>query len=199
MKRTIASILVAGLAVAFMAGCAKAPEQEVAAAKSAIEAAKSAEADRYAAPEFTAAQDSLNAAMAEIEKQNSAFPLSRNYDHARKALTAVATAASAAQTNAVAAKEKVKIEADSAIAQTKVAIEDARGLLKKAPKGKEGKEALEAISNEISLVDSSLVEASTLVSSGDFMGARDKANAGLEKIASVSEELKTAIEKTGKK
>jgi hypothetical protein len=90
----------------------------------------------------------------------------------------------------------MKAEADSSIAQATAAVAVARDLLKKAPKGKEGKEVLVQISNETAVVESTLVQATALKAANDFLGARDKANAGLEKIVSINEELKNAIAKS---
>lgn len=193
--------LVVGAVVGLMlAGCAKAPQVEIDAAKAAIEAAKTAEANVYVAESFASAEKSLADAMAEVEKQNAAFAMSRNYAQAKTLLAAAATQAQAAQTASDAAKQAVKAEAEGTLATVQTALVEARKLLDKAPKGKEGKEALAAMAAELSTVDSSLVGAQTQIQSGQFAAARDALNASKAKVDQITGELTAAIEKSkGKK
>ncbi len=183
------------LMLALVSGCAKAPQEAVDAAKAALETAKQAEADRYLADEFKAAQDSLNAALAEIETQNSKFALTRNYDKAAKLLEAATTLANSANANVAAKKDAVKAEAQQLLTDLQTALTDAKALLKKAPKGKEGREALEAIKGELATVETSLTEAPALIDSGDFMTAKDKLTAWYQKVQQIIEELNQAIAK----
>ncbi len=188
---TILSVMLLMLVI----GCAKPPQTEMDAAQAALTAAKDAEADRYLPAEFNAAQDSLNAAMAEVESQKSKFALTRNYDRAKQLLDSAVKAATAAQNNVAAKKEEVKLEAEKLIADAETALVDAKALLKKAPKGKEGREALELIQSELTSVENSMVDVKTQLANGDFLSARDKANAGLQKVNSIKEELNQAIAK----
>jgi hypothetical protein len=176
-----------------MAGCAKVPQETVDAAKAALDAAKAAEADRYLADQFNAAQDSLNAAMAEIETQNSKFALTRNYDRAKALLESVISAANAAKDGVAAKKEEVKAEAQSLLTSAQAAVEEVKKLMAKAPRGKEGREVLEQMQAELSGVESSWAEANNALNSGDFLGARDKAKAAADKLASLKQELEDAI------
>lgn len=188
------------LALVMVIGCAKAPQQEVDAAKAALDAAKAAEADRYLPAEFNAVQDSLNAALAEIEKQNSKFALTRNYNRAKALLASVLTLANQAKDQVAAKKEEVKAQATQLTTDLQAALDEAKKLLKKAPRGKEGREALEAMTNELTTVENSMADVTTLMNNGDFLSAKDKLAAGLEKVKSIIEELKAAIEKRyGKK
>ena len=181
--------------VALLSGCAKAPQETIDAAKAAVEAAKAAEADRYLADQFNAAQDSLNAAMAEVEAQNSKFALTRNYDRAKALLESVVSAANAAKDGVAAKKEEVKAETQNLMTQAQTAVEETKKLLAKAPKGKEGKEVLEQMQAELSGVETSVADASNAVNSGDFLGAREKLKAALDKANSLSQELNEAISK----
>ncbi|MGH7496027.1 MAG: DUF4398 domain-containing protein [bacterium] len=183
------------LLLAFLAGCAEAPKQAVDATNAALEAAKAAEADRYAADLFNAAKDSLAAAMTEVENQNAKFALTRNYGRAQQLLDSALTGLNNAKDAAAANKEKVKVEADTLAKALAAGIENAKKLMTKAPRGKEGKAALEMIQNDISAVEASVAEISTAAASGDYLSARDKAQAGLAKINSIVEELNQAIAK----
>lgn len=190
-------VLVVGLilVLALVSGCAKAPQQAIDAAKAALDAATQAEANRYLADEFKAAQDSLNAAMAEIEAQNSKFALTRNYDKAAKLLEAATSLATNLTSQVDAKKEEVKAEAQQLFTDLQNGLLDAKNLLKKAPKGKEGKEVLEAIQGELTTVENSLVDVTDLMNNSDFMGAKDKLMAGLTKVNQIKDELTQAIAK----
>ncbi len=183
------------LMLALVSGCAKAPQESVDTAKAAVDAAKQAEADRYLADEFKAAQDSLNAALAEIETQNSKFALTRNYNKAAALLESATTLANSAAANVEAKKDEVKKEAEQLQADLQTALTDAKALLKKAPKGKEGREALDAIKNELTTIETSMTEVPALIDSGDFLGAKDKLTAWLQKVNQIKDELNQAIAK----
>ena len=87
------------------------------------------------------------------------------------------------------------MEADTLAKALAAGIESAKKLMTKAPRGKEGKAALEMIQNDITAVEASVAEISTSTANGDFLGARDKAQAGVAKINSIIEELNQAIAK----
>jgi hypothetical protein len=181
--------------LALLSGCAKAPQETIDAAKAALDAAKTAEADRYLADQFNAAQDSLNAAMTEIEAQGSKFALTRNYDRAKALLESAVAAANAAKDGVAAKKEEVKTEAQNLMTQAQTAVEETKKLLAKAPKGKEGKEVLEQMQAELSGAETALTEATGAMDSGDFLGARDKVKAALDKANALNQELADAISK----
>jgi hypothetical protein len=200
MKKTGFLMTIAALSIAgMMFGCSKAPQKELSAAKAILDSAAVMEADKYMPAEFSAAQDSLNAAMIEIEKQKSANLLARNYDRAKSLILSASIAARHAQIQAPEEKRKVKAAVDTLLAQASAKVGEANALLAKAPKGKEGKAALEAIGNDISTVKASLADAQALSDKGDLVSARDKANAGISKLDSIKAELTTAIEKTSSK
>jgi hypothetical protein len=199
--KTLVAVLVVIFAMTLIVGCAKVPQQELDAAKAAVDAAKAIEADRYAPELYNAVKDSLNAVTAEIEKQNSKFALFRSYSKAKTMLAAALTAANTAKETAVANKEKVKLEAADLLAKIGPAVDDVKKVMKKAPRGKEGKAALEAMSADLTAVEAAVAEANTAVANGDYLTARDKAQASLQKVASINEELQQAIakKKGGKK
>lgn len=181
---------------AVVSGCSKMPEAELAAAKSAVESAKQAQADSYATTEFQAASDALTAAMAEIEKQNSKSPIGRNYDQVKTMLSEVTVKAQEAQNNAASGKEAVKMDVEGALSSVTASITEAKDLLGRAPRGKEGKAALEAMAAEIAAIESSIASVATLIESQDFLAARDQIAAGSAKLDSIKTELSGAIDKT---
>lgn len=193
--QSILIVLLIGLVALFFSGCAKVPQELVDAANMAIEEAKTAEANRYLAQEFNTAQDSLNAAMTEIETQNGKFSLFRNYDKAAKALEAVKTVADEAKVKTAARKEEVKAEAEGLLTEINATLADTKKLLKKAPRGKGEKAAVQMIESDLTAVEAGLTDVTTLLTSGDFLGAKDKAQASLSKLNSLKNEIQTAIDK----
>lgn len=189
---TLASLAV--LAFLFTS-CAKLPEMEMTNAKAAVEAAKAAEADRYVTAEYRAVQDSLNVAMTEVENQKSKFALFRSYKKVTVKLNNVVTLANTVKENAGIKKEEVKNQAQQALAEATTLVAEVKDLIVKAPKGKEGKEALEAIQSDLALVEASLAEVSTLINNGDYLTALDKVKAANDKAASLKAELEEAIAK----
>ena len=198
MRKLIAVVVPLIFAV-LIAGCAKAPEQELSTAKAILDSARTAEADKYVTAEFNAAQDSLNAAIAEIEKQNTGGALTRNYDKAKAMLASASSLAKSAQAKAQTEKQRMQAEVDTLLGKTSAMITETKDLLSKAPKGKEGKAALEAIGTEISTVEASVGEAQAMKTNGDLAGAQGKLNAGIAKLDSINVELNTAIEKASVK
>jgi hypothetical protein len=178
-----------------MIGCAKEPVQELSAAKAAVASAKAAQADIYVAREFAAVQDSLGAAEAEIARQKAASGISRNYDKAKATLASVLALAAPLNAKAIEEKAKVQADADKAAAKLTSSVSEAKGLAKKAPKGKEAKALFEAKAKEIAEVEATIADIQSLKTSGDFSGALDKANAGIAKIESIKTELSAKPEK----
>lgn len=178
--------------------CAKMPQEELDAANAAVEAAKSVEAQRYLAADFNALQDSLNKAMTMIETQKSKFSLFRSYKDAKALLTEVTAMAGTLKDNAIIRKEEVKNEVQATLAETNTLITEVKTLITKAPRGKEGKAALEAIQTDLAGVETALTEVETLVTNGDYMTAQEKVNAAKEKTNSLKAELEEAIAKTKK-
>jgi hypothetical protein len=182
-----------------LASCAKAPLQDVDAAKAALQSAKDAEAERYVSGQYMDAKDSLDVALAEVEKQNAKFAWFRKYDDAKSMLQTAISNANAAKNSAVAEKDKVRKEAEDTLLQAQAAVASGRDLLTRAPKGKGERAAVEAIKADLDAVETSFAEVSNAITQGELMSARDKARASLDKANSLNDELKIAIEKTTKK
>jgi len=185
--------LTALLVLAF--GCAKAPQEQVTTVRSILDSVQVAEVEKYAPEQYKAAQDSLSAAMAEIEKQNSKFALTRKYNKAEMQLESASSIARSAAQQAVANKARIKAEAEDMMTQMQAAVAEAKTLIQQAPRGKEGAAAIASITNDVAAVEMTATDVATAMGKEDFIGARDMARAGLEKIQAINEELKQAIEK----
>jgi hypothetical protein len=105
------------------------------------------------------------------------------------------------------ALDKAKAAWDKAIsinvelmhAEATTLVTEVKDLIMKVPRGKESKEALEAIQNDLTLVEASLAEVSTLLNNGSSMTALEKAKAARDKAMSLKTELEEAIARKGGK
>jgi len=193
MKNKLFLGLASVLMIAFFSSCDKMPQAEIDAANNAVEQAKVAGAEIYLSEQYLAVQDSMKVAMENLELQKS--KLFRNYDEPKLQLAKVAELAAQLEQNTVIKKEEVKTEVQSAIEQVKTVQTENNDLLAKAPKGKEGKAALEAIKSDIDAVNNSMVEIENLFNQGEYKVALDKVTVLSEKAVSINNELKEAIEK----
>lgn len=193
MKRNFIFALLAAVAIT-LTSCGKVPQAEIDSARAAVENLKTIQADVYVAVDFLALQDSLNAAMENVEKVNSKF-LFKNFDEAKTQLeTVIATSATLAEKTET-VKAEVKLEAETALVAAQSLLDENKKLVEKAPKGKEGKAAIDAIKAEIAAMETALTETSSLLESGNFMTAKDKVKAASAKLTSLNEELKAVIAK----
>jgi len=195
MKKILSQISVVLLMAVLVVGCAKAPKVELAAANAAIDSAKIVEADRYVAAEFNALQDSLNVINVMIETQNSKSFFSRSYKGLDQKLAAITADVTALKPKAEQRKAEVRTEVQDTLTLLVTLIQEDKDLLVKAPKGKEGKAALEAIQNDITVLDATVAEINTLITNGDYLTAQDKTTAAQLKAIAIKEELSAAIAK----
>jgi hypothetical protein len=184
-NKILFSVLTLGLLVVLATGCQKAPQVQMDLAKQAVDSAKTAEADKYIPVEFNAIQDSLNMVLTNIETINAQSFWKRNYKPSIAQLDAIVVKANSAVTNAVAKKAEVKA----------ALLAEDKALILKAPKGKEGKAALEAIQQDLTVVEASINETTVLYNQGEYMAANDKISAAIEKANSIKQELTDAIAK----
>ena len=196
MKKGLLKLVTLSILVVSLASCAKVPQADIDAANVAIEAAKKAGADRYVAASFQAAVDAQKSGLAQVEEQNAKFALFRNYDAAKTTLTSVTTLSNKAVEETTARKEALKAEVTAAVAELTTSIAADKELLKKAPKGKEGKAAVEAIGQEIGVVETVLTEVSAgLTNNDDILTLSEKVKPAVEKAKAINTELTDVIAK----
>ncbi len=176
-----------------MGGCAKAPQTEIDAATVAMENAKLAQADVYLQSEFAALQDSMNAINAEVETQKS--KMFGSYSDIKLKLAAVEASAVELEGKTAAKKIEISEEVNAIYAQLLALATANDVLVEKAPKGKEGKAAIEAIKGELSVIGTAVAEIPQLLESGNLLGAQAKAKAAQEKALAINAELTAVIEK----
>jgi hypothetical protein len=193
MKNKVLMGLAAIVMVAVLSSCGKKPQVEIDATNAAIEAARTAEAAVYLPAEFAAVQDSMSAVMADITAQES--KLFKKFGPAKLKLEATSALANQVAANAAVKKEEVKKEVEASMAAIKTVIEENAGLMKKAPRGKEGAAVLEQIKTETATIEASVVEAQGLYDKGSYMDALNKVKAANERAVGINTELKDAIAK----
>ena len=200
MKKGLLKLVAFSFLVVSLASCAKAPQAEIDAANVSIEAAKTAGADRYAPESFNAASEALKTALTAVEEQNSKFALFRNYDASKTTLASVGTLATKSVEETTAKKEALKAEVNQAVIDLNATIVADKELLAKAPKGKEGKAALEAIGQEIAVVETVSTEvAAGVANNEDVLTLSEKIKPAVEKAKAINTELTDVIAKKGKK
>jgi len=194
--KLLSGIAIVGLALVF-ASCQKYPQAEVDAANAAVEAAKVAQANLYVATEFNALQDSLNTVLAAVEKEKS--KLFKNYKDEVNKLTATSEMAKNIAANAVSRKEQMKQECTATLGEIATLMASNKEMLAKAPKGKEGKAAMEAIQTELTSIETQVGEVNNKFASDDIINALNQAKALKEKATNINTELTDVTAKTKKK
>ena len=194
MKRSVLNgLFTLGLATVLLTGCAKAPQAEIDGANAAITTAQTAGADVYMKEGYIALTDSMKAVMAGIEEQNSKF--FKNYSDAKAGLAGVTQMAAELTKQTQERIEALKVEIQGLIETVNQVNATNLELLGQAPKGKEGKAALEAIQSEIDMVSAAVSETIQLVDAAKYMDANTKILAAQEKANSINQELMEVIQK----
>jgi hypothetical protein len=198
MFKRIAVVFVV-FALLALVSCAKAPEQEIQKANSAIEAARTTEAEEYAPDAFQVAMDTLNAANAAKTEADGKFALFRSYGKAKELFVRAEGLANEAVTVAQTEKERVKAEVTELITQAQTVLDSANAALKKAPKGKGSKADIELIKNDLAAAQAGFDEGQADFNGGKYKVAKAKIEAAMQKAQAVIEEIaQAAAKKTGK-
>jgi len=194
MLKRVSLVLVA-LALLAIAGCSKPPEAEMQAAQTAIDAARTAEAEQYVPDVFRVSSDTLNAANAAKQEQDSKFALFRSYGKSKEMFIRAKALADNAATEAAAEKERVRVQVEGLITQAQAAINSASAALAKAPKGKGNKAEIELIKNDLAGLGAQFEEAKNNYTAGKYLVARSKVEAVTQKANSIINEIGMAAAK----
>lgn len=196
MKKNLIVIAMA-LSGLLLGSCAKPPQVELDAVKASINKTKMAEADVYMPVEFAALQDSLNVIQAEIEVQKS--KMFGKYEAVKQKITVLETLAMDLEGNTMKAKELLTQEVKDLHAQLTQLVIDNNALVAKAPKGKEGKAAIEAIKGELAIIEAAVNEIPGMLASGKILESKTKAQAAFEKATALHTELTAVVDKYNKR
>jgi hypothetical protein len=178
-----------------IAACAKAPQEEMTSAQAAIDQARTAEAEKYAAEGYRAASDSLSAAQAEIQAQNAKFALFRKYDRAKALIAASQSAAAKAQSDAAVNKTAAKTAADEALAAATSAVDSAKVMLDRAPVGKDNRADVEMMKTDLAGAETNLEQVRQAIAQEDYLGAKSQADAIRDKAMQIVNDVNAAMEK----
>jgi len=195
-SKLIIAIAAMGITVLF-SSCQKVPQTEIDAATAAVQEVKDAGADLYVPEAYNALVDSMKSANEKVEVAKAKwFP---NYNSAKELLAVINQMAVDTKAKSEARKVELKAEVETMIVEVKALVEENTALIAKAPKGKEGREALEAIKSDNAVAETTVTEVEALLANGDLIGSNDKIKAAKEKATSIKAELEEAIAKKGGK
>ena len=193
MKNFI-KVLALGLIAAFIfTSCAKQPTQEIEAAKAAIESVVQAKGGLYAADELKKLNDDLAVANDEVTAQSKKF--FKKYGKVKEALAKIVTDADGVMALIPGRIEEAKNAAVQAQTEAQAAVDEAKALLEKAPKGKGSKADIEAMKADLAGIEVSYAEVQAAIDAEDYLGAKDKASVVKEKAAGISQQVQAAIDK----
>ena len=195
-SKLVIAIAAMGVAVLF-SSCQKVPQAEIDAATAAVQSVKDAGADLYVPEAYAALVDSMKSANEKVEVAKAKwFP---NYKPAKALLVVVNQMAVDTKAKSEARKVELKAETEAMIVEVKALVEGNKALIAKAPRGKEGREALEAIKADLAVAETTVTEVEGLLANGDLLGSNSKIKAAKEKATSIKGELEEAIAKKGGK
>jgi methyl-accepting chemotaxis protein len=197
MKKSAVIFLVVVMAGLLLMGCGKQPTEDINAAKSAVDTVIAEGAEKYASEDAKLLNDELTAALDEIKIQDG--KMMKNYGKAQEMLAKVKADAETLKSSLPMKKEEAKNNALVAQEAAKTAIEEARNLLSKAPKGKGSRADIEAMKADVKGLEDSLVDVQVAVNAEDYATATEKARSIQEKAAEVSSQVTQAMEKVGAK
>jgi hypothetical protein len=179
-------------ALLVLVSCAKAPEQEIQNANTAIETARASEAEDYAPDAFAIAMDTLTAAMAAKEEADGKFALFRSYSKSKELFIRAEALANEAQVTAQTEKERVRMEAEGLLTPAKALLDSADVALKKAPKGKGTKAEIELITQDLNATKAEYDGAKLDYDAGKYKAAKTKLEAVMQKTRSIMDEISKA-------
>ncbi len=198
MKRFVPGLWV--LILLMVAGCSNAPVDEEKRALDALDLARVAEAEIYAAQDFAVAQDTLDVAIKERERQDERFKLFRSYENARqKFLRAESLAGRAAELSREAKAQQVD-ECRDRVERAAEAVDSCAILLDSAPKaGKGANVDVRMLREDLVTLATELGEASDFLDNLQYAECMLRADSVLIKADMVREQIAEAIAKLEKK
>jgi hypothetical protein len=187
--------------VLLLAGCAKAPTQEIEAAQSAFAEAEAADAASYAPEQWQAAQTTFNAAQAKIEEQNGKLGLTRSYDEAKELLAQAATEAAAARDAAAGGREAARTGGEAALGAVETSLANAQTLLgdlDRCPRKPKGFAVdLAELRGKVEGLGTQAADARTSLGQERYLEAKTMAEAAQSEAAALVGDLQSALGKLG--
>lgn len=189
--RFLAPVFMGLFAVAGLTGCGGDPPQaDLDAATAALNAARSAGAEKYASGELSSAQSAYDDAKAAFTAE--AEKMFKDWAAVTPKLADAKNKADRAASAATQAKGRAKTGAESAIAAASTAVQAARASLDAAPAGKGTEGDIEQLRSSLDAADADLNTARSSVSREDFASAVSQANGAKGKAEAVATGVETA-------
>lgn len=176
-------LLPALFAAALATACAEPPNKEMDQAQGAIDAARAAGADVYAATEFTAALDSLKSSHAAVENADYRLALDTalaSRDHARNA------AREAADT-----KARLRSETERSLADIALVMAQATTSLQAAERARVPRATLQRSRTELAAINDDVQKAGQAVKAGNYIAAKPLLDGVKPRAEKVLAELET--------
>lgn len=189
--KSIQSALVAVAAV-MLAACAQPPTADIDAANSSLDQARTAQAETYAPEAWTAANDAKTSLEAELNAQQGKMAALRSYDKAKSLASDMKSAADRAKQDAATGKDKAKTDADTLMTQAREERDRAKTALSSAPKGKGTEADLASLKSDEQGIDDTLADMQRAYDSGDYIGAKNKAQAAISSAQQIEKEIDAA-------
>ncbi len=172
------------VAAVLVTACGDPPNKEMDQAQGAIDAARAAGADRYAATEYTAATDALKRSQDAVGQRDYRQALNEALDSREHAQNAARQAADQrAQIRGEVERDMAQIAALMATANTRVAA---------ASRGRIPRRTLDTARKDLADVDDSVQKAGAAMKADDYLAARMSLQGVREKIESALRSLEPA-------
>jgi hypothetical protein len=186
-------LLLCSILTLSVAACSKAPTEEIATTKAAVDSAMGEGAEKYLPEDLKQVSGQLAAALDEVKVQDGKFL--KNYDQAQQMLAGVKSQADVLKTKVMAVKEEQRVAAVQALGTADETIGEALAALETAPQGKGSLADIAMMKADVQGLHDSLQEVQPLIDSGDYLAASERASAIQGKAAAISEEVRMAQEK----
>ena len=162
------------VAAVFLTSCADPPNKEMDQAQGAIDAARAAGADRYAATEYTAATDALKRSQDAVAQRDYRLALNEALDSREHAQNA------AREASEVRAQVRGEVERD--MAQIAALIAEANTRLAAASRSRIPRRVVDSQRRELAAVDESVQKAGAAMRTDDYLAARTALQGVKERI-----------------
>jgi hypothetical protein len=178
------------LCLATVVGCSKPPQQDIDAANTSLEAARTAGAQDYAPESLQAAEQAKQDLDNELQVQQDKF--FKSYSKAKELAAAAKTAADKAEQDANTGKEAMRQEVGTAIQNARTELAAVRDQLAKAPRGKGTAADLATLTSDLDGIDTSLNEAQAAFDGQRYAEAKTKVEAAGQTLATVKSDIEGA-------
>lgn len=181
-------------AAVLTAGCAKAPDAEITAAKAEIEKARTAEATVYAPEAYAMLEESQKALDRELQVQGGKNFLTRKYDNAKQMADALALKAAEVEKAALENKAAAREEASRLIDSTKSLLLEVQTMIADAPKGKGSALDLQVLKADLKTMETTLDQAGQSFEKEEYLDAQKAARLAMTAGMSVKSDLGAAMQ-----